>query len=109
MQSSGWRGMLFLFAVLFATNCATAQDRGTLNPQPLPPLANADDPATPAKELFGRKTVPAPSEARTIGFYSKGCLAGAKALPINGKTWQVMRLSRNRLDFFRERCQPGHK
>jgi len=96
MQSSGWRGMLFLFAVLFATNCATAQDRGTLNPQPLPPLANADDPATPAKELFGRKTVPAPSEARTIGFYSKGCLAGAKALPINGKTWQVMRLSRNR-------------
>ena len=33
---------------------------------------------------------------RTIGFYSKGCLAGAKALPINGKTWQVMRLSRNR-------------
>ena len=46
MQSSGWRGMLFLFAVLFATNCATAQDRGTLNPQPLPPLANADDPAT---------------------------------------------------------------
>jgi penicillin-insensitive murein endopeptidase len=34
--------------------------------------------------------------ARVIGFYSKGCLAGAKALPINGKTWQVMRLSRNR-------------
>jgi penicillin-insensitive murein endopeptidase len=35
-------------------------------------------------------------ESRTIGFYSKGCLAGAKALPINGSTWQVMRLSRNR-------------
>jgi penicillin-insensitive murein endopeptidase len=34
--------------------------------------------------------------ARTIGFYSKGCLAGAVALPINGETWQVMRLSRNR-------------
>ena len=33
---------------------------------------------------------------RTIGFYAKGCLAGAVALPINGKTWQVMRLSRNR-------------
>src|SRR5262249_46122766 len=31
-----------------------------------------------------------------IGSYSQGCLAGAKALPINGKTWQVMRLSRNR-------------
>jgi penicillin-insensitive murein endopeptidase len=35
-------------------------------------------------------------QTRTIGFYSKGCLAGAVALPINGKTWQVMRLSRNR-------------
>ena len=51
---------------------------------------------TPAKELFGRRPTPAPLEARVIGFYSKGCLAGAKALPINGKTWQVMRLSRNR-------------
>ena len=28
---------------------------GTLNPQPLPPLANPDSPSTPAKELFGRK------------------------------------------------------
>ncbi len=35
-------------------------------------------------------------QARTIGFYAKGCLAGGVALPINGKTWQVMRLSRNR-------------
>jgi penicillin-insensitive murein endopeptidase len=35
-------------------------------------------------------------KSRTIGFYAKGCLAGAVALPINGKTWQVMRLSRNR-------------
>ena len=34
--------------------------------------------------------------ARSIGFYAKGCLAGAVALPVNGKTWQVMRLSRNR-------------
>src|SRR6202043_1811295 len=32
----------------------------------------------------------------SIGFYAKGCLAGAEALPINGETWQVMRLSRNR-------------
>ena len=95
MQSLGWRATLFAlfaFAALLAANAAIAQDRGTLNPQPLPPLAKPDDPATPAKELFGRKTAPAPLEARTIGFYSKGCLAGAKALPINGKTWQVMRL-----------------
>src|SRR5207245_7751136 len=74
----------------------TPTHKGTLNPKPLPPLAKPDDPVTPAKELFGRKTAPAPLQARTIGFYSKGCLAGAVALPINGPTWQVMRLSRNR-------------
>src|SRR2546429_8050700 len=67
-----------------------------MSPQPLPPLARPDDPATPAKELFGRKAAPANLQTRTIGFYSKGCLAGAVALPINGATWQVMRLSRNR-------------
>jgi penicillin-insensitive murein endopeptidase len=83
-------------AQLLAPAIATAQDKGTLNPHPLPPLAKPDDPATPAKELFGRKTAPANLQARTIGFYSKGCLAGAAALPVNGATWQVMRLSRNR-------------
>ena len=35
-------------------------------------------------------------QARTIGFYSRGCLAGGVALPVNGPAWQVMRLSRNR-------------
>jgi penicillin-insensitive murein endopeptidase len=73
-----------------------AQDRGTLNPQPLPPLAHPDDPKTPARALFGRRPTPAPMQSRTIGFYAKGCLAGGVALPINGETWQVMRLSRNR-------------
>jgi penicillin-insensitive murein endopeptidase len=34
--------------------------------------------------------------AQVIGFYAKGCIAGAQPLPINGETWQVMRLSRNR-------------
>jgi penicillin-insensitive murein DD-endopeptidase len=52
--------------------------------------------AQPAKELFGRKTTPASLATRTIGFYSKGCIAGAKALPLDGETWQVMRQSRNR-------------
>ncbi len=73
-----------------------AQDKGTLDPKPLPPLAHPEDPAIPAKELFGRKTAPASLEARAIGFYAHGCLAGAKALPVDGEAWQVMRLSRNR-------------
>jgi penicillin-insensitive murein DD-endopeptidase len=75
---------------------ATAQDKGTLNPQPLPPLAHPENPKTTAKELFGRRTTPAAMATRSIGSYNKGCLAGAVALPINGPTWQVMRLSRNR-------------
>ena len=125
---------LALALVVAGAGVANAQDKGTLNPKPLPPLANPDDPKTPAKELFGRRTTPAPIsavthasppvaaaastaaavaarimggpklaaanatpvESRTIGFYAKGCLAGGVALPINGSTWQVMRLSRNR-------------
>ncbi|HEY4723670.1 MAG TPA: penicillin-insensitive murein endopeptidase, partial [Anaerolineae bacterium] len=75
---------------------AKAQDIGTLAPKPLPPIENPDHPKTPAKELFGRKTSPAPLQARAIGYYTGGCLAGGVAMPINGKTWQVMRLSRNR-------------
>jgi penicillin-insensitive murein endopeptidase len=50
----------------------------------------------PAKMLFGGVTTPAPLAARAIGSYSKGCLSGGIALPINGPDWQVMRLSRNR-------------
>ncbi|MFG1281923.1 penicillin-insensitive murein endopeptidase [Xanthobacter autotrophicus] len=72
--------------------------------QVAPPAAVPGKPAArpaaagplPAKELFGRVAGPAPLAARSIGFYSKGCLAGAQALAVNGPNWQVMRLSRNR-------------
>ena len=94
---------------------AAAQDRGSVNPAPLPPLANPQDPKVAAKDLFGRKLTPAPLAARAIGFYSRGCLAGGIALPVNGQTWQVMRLSRNRnwghpelvkfLERFAEKCR----
>jgi penicillin-insensitive murein endopeptidase len=92
------RTPVFRTLALLLAGCAAAaaQDRGTLDPKPLPPLANPDDPKTPAKELFGRKTAPAALAARAIGYYTGGCLAGGMMLPINGKTWQVMRLSRNR-------------
>jgi penicillin-insensitive murein endopeptidase len=85
-----------LLLALYAASPAIAQDKGTVDPKPLPPLANPDDPKNPAKELFARRTKPADMSARSIGFYTHGCLAGGIALPINGKTWQVMRLSRNR-------------
>jgi penicillin-insensitive murein DD-endopeptidase len=69
---------------------------GTLNPAPLPPLADPNSPKTPAKELFARKTEPLAGAPRSIGSYADGCLAGGVALPITGPAWQVMRLSRNR-------------
>ena len=81
---------------VFASGLANAQERGTLDPQPLPPLGKPATPATPARELFARKTTPTTVPGRAIGFYSKGCLAGATALPLGGETWQVMRVSRNR-------------
>lgn len=51
---------------------------------------------TPAKRLFGAKALPAAMEPKVHGFYSKGCIAGAVALPLDGPNWQTMRLSRNR-------------
>src|SRR3984885_9589842 len=73
-----------------------AHDKGRVDPKALPSLTNPNDPKLAAKELFGRKVLPAAMPTRVIGFYSKGCIAGAQPLPINGPTWQVMRLSRNR-------------
>src|SRR5512134_3351370 len=87
---SCWRAVLTgMTLAVGATSPSIAQDKGTLNPKPLPPLAKPDDPKTPAKELFGRRPTPAPLQARSIGFYAKGCLAGAVAVPINGQHWQV--------------------
>jgi len=44
------RSLLFLLVVGVAP--AGAEDPGTLNPEPLPPLQNPNSPMTPAKELF---------------------------------------------------------
>ncbi|WP_308809962.1 penicillin-insensitive murein endopeptidase [Roseibium aquae] len=49
-----------------------------------------------AKDYFGAVDRPANLQARAIGSYARGCLAGGAALPVDGATWQVMRLSRNR-------------
>src|SRR6202023_1196810 len=88
--------LLLSFAAFASAPGALAQDKGSVDPKPLPPLANPNDPKLGAKELFGRKVLPAAMPTRVVGFYAHGCIAGAEALPINGETWQVMRLSRNR-------------
>jgi penicillin-insensitive murein endopeptidase len=75
---------------------ALAQDKGNVDPKPLPPLSDPHDPKLAAKELFARKLLPSAQPTHVIGSYSKGCIAGAEQMPITGDTWQVMRLSRNR-------------
>ena len=62
---------------------------------PKPPEPKSDK-LPGARELFASVPGAAPLAARAIGFYSKGCLAGGVALPLNGPDWQVMRTSRNR-------------
>ena len=57
---------------------------------------SADAAERPAKELFGAMERPADLNARAIGFYSRGCLSGGEAMPVDGPYWQTMRLSRNR-------------
>jgi penicillin-insensitive murein endopeptidase len=89
---------LVFIAILFSP---AAQAQVPLPPKRIEPAAAAHAlPAinlkAPAKTLFGEKKQPASMPARSIGFYAHGCLAGGVALPINGPTWQVMRLSRNR-------------
>lgn len=57
-------------------------------------LPGAADPL--AKDVFGSVPGPTGGNPAAIGFYSKGCISGAVALPESGPTWQAMRLSRHR-------------
>jgi len=77
-----------------ATNSAAAQEES--RPTQIESRSTPRDSKPPAKELLARKTPPTKQQARSIGFYSAGCLAGGVALPISGPAWQVMPLSRNR-------------
>jgi penicillin-insensitive murein DD-endopeptidase len=54
------------------------------------------DKGVAAKFLFASKKLPSKGKSQAIGYYPRGCLQGAVELPIDGPTWQVVRLSRNR-------------
>ncbi len=64
---------------------------------PRPNLKAAAPKQPNARELFAAVKEPANLATRSIGFYAKGCLAGAQPLPVDGPGWQAMRLSRNRM------------
>jgi penicillin-insensitive murein endopeptidase len=67
---------------------------------PLPPekpaIPTSKEAAIPARTLFASEKLPSLGKAMSIGYYPRGCLQGGVELPVNGPTWQVMRLSRNR-------------
>ena len=67
--------LLSLMIAASAVN-AWAQDKGTVNPKPLPPLANPNDPNTPAKELFGRKALPAAMPTQFSFWTSQAVMPG---------------------------------
>jgi penicillin-insensitive murein endopeptidase len=80
---------------------AMAQAQAATASAPLPPAKpatteQAREKTVPAKILFGEKKLPSVGKPMAIGYYPRGCLQGGVELPINGPTWQVMRLSRNR-------------
>lgn len=88
-------------AVAATGHVAVAQRAANAAPSPLPPEKPAKpdlarEKSTPAKLLFGEKKLPSLGKAVSIGYYPRGCLQGGVELPVNGPTWQVMRLSRNR-------------
>ena len=66
-------------------------------PQQKPGVSEAKKDATePAKVLFSEVKLPSVGKSMAIGYYPRGCLQGGVPLPVTGKSWQVMRLSRNR-------------
>ena len=78
-----------------------AQAQAATASAPLPPAKpatteQAREKTVPAKILFGEKKLPSVGKPMAIGYYPRGCLQGGVELPVNGPTWQVMRLSRNR-------------
>jgi penicillin-insensitive murein DD-endopeptidase len=86
------------FGSASTTLAQTITDNKTRRELALPVPSNPVEILTmPAKKLFGRQKDAADLSAKAIGTYARGCLSGAKAIPINGESWQVMRLSRNRM------------
>lgn len=93
---SGMRLGLAALITLPGIAAAVAQSPATVGVAPPPVAASPPGQPAAAKSLFGAAKVAAPLKPQAIGDYARGCLAGARAIPIDGPAWQVMRLSRNR-------------
>ena len=79
--------LLILLIVLASASATLAQDKGSIDDKPLPPLENPKDPKIGAKQFFARKLLPSSQTPKVIGSYINGCLAGGEQMPITGDTW----------------------
>ncbi|MCV0394802.1 MAG: penicillin-insensitive murein endopeptidase [Rhizobiaceae bacterium] len=77
-------GLRHCLAAIAGAACIIAMLAGITSADPL------------AKDVFGAKKLPAATQPRSHGFYSKGCFEGGVAIATDGPHWQAMRLSRNR-------------
>ncbi len=92
LRKAGWIGMVLMAMVAPGLGQQTQTEEMERRAKVLSLLPN-----NAAKRIFGTTAGPAPLQPRAIGSFARGCLAGARALPVDGETWQVMRLSRNRM------------
>ncbi|WP_395689767.1 penicillin-insensitive murein endopeptidase [Aestuariivirga sp.] len=86
-----------LAAVLMLAPISVVSAQQTSDTRALAALSEKELMKLPAKTVFSAQAKPTQSlKPRAIGFYSRGCMSGGKALPVDGEAWQVIRLSRNR-------------
>jgi penicillin-insensitive murein endopeptidase len=85
-----------LFALLGLLACEAKQPVTTAPSPPAPqtPLALPSD--APASDHFAAVRVGTSGSPEVFGSYTRGCVAGAAQLPLDGPHWQVANPSRNR-------------
>jgi len=89
------RSLCALVVAAIAAGCEGAPQKvQTTPPNAEPPIVALSG---SAQERFSSIKWPASMTGPSvIGGYARGCLARAQALPLDGPSWQVMRVSRNR-------------
>lgn len=87
-------GAFGMYSAVFAAETAPVNDVTSESDNKKEQAAAAEPPD--ARKLFAEKKTPSAAPAKSIGAANCGCVAGAKKLPLDGNSWQVMRPSRNR-------------
>ncbi len=84
--------LLAVFVFLVAACGERAQPPVSTSPVPNPPESDVET----AAAQFSSVRLPSAGQTQVFGSYTRGCIAGASALPPSGPHWQVLKPSRNR-------------